>query len=146
MYRVLSYTCSVKRQSWGSCKECEKLLYNCGSIHQDEFWKGMLAIHNTPGPLSCSKSPAYMLFGRHMTFFLNSQILRKYVALTPATREKILHANWIKGNSTMIKICTCNTIYLLWNQDPVLQSALHAWHWLITSTPTGKGGGGGTPI
>ncbi|CAB3997603.1 PREDICTED: uncharacterized protein K02A2.6-like [Paramuricea clavata] len=42
-------------------KNVKKLLKKCGSMN-DQFWKGLLAIRNTP--LLCGKSPAELLFGR----------------------------------------------------------------------------------
>ena len=42
-------------------KNIKKLLKKCGSMN-DQFWKGLLAIRNTP--LLCGKSPAELLLGR----------------------------------------------------------------------------------
>ena len=47
-------------------KNVKKLLKKCGSI-TDDFWKGMLAIHNTPlSILACAKGPAQLLLGRSL--------------------------------------------------------------------------------
>ena len=44
-------------------KNVKKLLKKCGAIN-DEFWRGMLAIRNTP--VSSGKSPAQLLLGRSL--------------------------------------------------------------------------------
>ena len=71
-------------------KNIKKLLKKCGSMMQDYFWKGMLAIRKTP--LSCRKSPAQLLFGRALHDFLPRVPDFKEDYLTHTTREKILHA------------------------------------------------------
>ena len=70
-------------------KNVKKLLKKCGSMNQDDFWKGMLAIRNTP--LSCGKSPAQLLFGRALNDFLPRVPYPKEDFLTPTIREKIQH-------------------------------------------------------
>ena len=47
-------------------KNVKKMLKKCEAINH-EFWKGMLAIHNTP--LSIGKSPAELLLGRSLRDF-----------------------------------------------------------------------------
>ena len=71
-------------------KNVKKLLKKSGSMNQDDFWKGMLAIRNTP--LSCGKSPAQLLFGRALHDFLPRVPDPKEDFLTPTTKEKIQHA------------------------------------------------------
>jgi hypothetical protein len=66
-------------------KNVKKLLKKCGAMN-DQFWKGMLAIRNTP--LLCGKSPAELLLGRTL-----HDSLPRYPApatLDNATKEKIL--------------------------------------------------------
>ena len=71
-------------------KNVKNLLKKCGSVNHDEFWKGMLAIRNTP--LSCGKSPAQLLFGRPLHDFLPRFPNPEEEFLTPTTRGKILRA------------------------------------------------------
>ena len=72
-------------------KNVKNLLKKCGSMNHDEFWKGMLAIRNTP--LSCGKSPAQLLFGRQLHDFLPRFPNPKEEFLTLTTRgRKILPA------------------------------------------------------
>ena len=71
-------------------KNVKRQLKKCGSMNKDDFWKGMLAIRNTP--LSCGKSPVQLLFGRVLHDFLPRVPDPKEDFLTPTTREKILHA------------------------------------------------------
>ena len=69
-------------------KNVKKLLKKFGSIN-DEFWKGMLAIRNTP--LSCGKSPAQLLLWRSLRDSLPRLPFLTEEVLTPDTRKRILH-------------------------------------------------------
>ena len=64
-------------------KNVKKLLKKCGAIN-DEFWKGMLAIRNTP--LSSGKSPAQLLLGRSLRDSLPRFPNPKEEFLPPNTR------------------------------------------------------------
>ena len=66
-------------------KNVKQLLKSCGAMN-DQFWKGLLAIRNTP--LLCGKSPAKLLLGRTL-----HDSLPRYpdpAMLDNATKEKIL--------------------------------------------------------
>ena len=69
-------------------KNVKKLLKKCGALN-DEFWKGMLAIRNTP--LSSGKSPAQLLLGRFLRESLPRLPNPKQEFLTPDIRRRILH-------------------------------------------------------
>ena len=66
----------------------KKLLKKCGAL-KDEFWKGMLAIRNTP--LSSGKSPAQLLLGRSLRDPPPRLPNPKEEFLTPDTRRRIVH-------------------------------------------------------
>ena len=68
-------------------KNVKKLLKKCGSMN-DEFWKGMLAIRNTP--LLCGKSPAELMLGRKLRDSLPRYLDSDNHFLDNATKERIL--------------------------------------------------------
>ena len=51
-------------------KNVENLLKKRGTVNLDEFWKGMLAIRNTPLSCTYGKSPTPFLFRRPLRDFL----------------------------------------------------------------------------
>ena len=61
------YWPGIDREIEAAVKNVRTLLKKCGSVNHDEFWKGMLAIRNTP--LSCGKSQAQLLFGQPLDDF-----------------------------------------------------------------------------
>ena len=102
-------------------KNVKNLLKKCGSVNHDEFWKGMLAIRNTPiphSPTAKAQLNSY-LAGHYTTFFLDFQILRKNFRLPPKEGKSCEPRT--KRNCAMINMLKC---FLLYNQDPVLQFVL----------------------
>ena len=69
-------------------KNVKKLLKKCGALN-NEFWKGILAIRNTP--LSSGKSPAQLLLGSSLRDSFPRLPNPKEEFLTPDTRRRILH-------------------------------------------------------
>ena len=100
-------------------KNVKTLLKKCGAIN-DEFWKGMLAIRNTP--LSSGKSPAQLLLGRSLRDSLPRFPNPKEEFLPPDTRRRILHDKLkVKKNATMINRAE---FFLHYAQDLAWRSAL----------------------
>ena len=89
MYAISSPThAQSDGKAEAALKNVKKLLKKCGALN-DEFWKGMLAIRNTP--LSSGKSPAQLLLGRSLRDSLPRLPNPKEEFLTPDTRRRILH-------------------------------------------------------